>query len=98
GIAAFTGGVSALRNVVGTPGNDHITARSLGSTITANGGTDVLQGGAGIDVFLIAAGQNAATTVDGGGGSNTLIGPNATNTWNVTGANAGTLNGVGFSN
>jgi Ca2+-binding RTX toxin-like protein len=34
-----------------------------------------------------------ALSIDGGGGSNTLQGPDAANTWQVSGANAGTLDG-----
>jgi hypothetical protein len=38
------------------------------------------------------------TVIFGGSGTNTLIGPNSTNTWSITGAHAGSLNGtVGFS-
>jgi hypothetical protein len=39
-----------------------------------------------------------AVTLTGGSGSNTLVGPNSTNTWDITGTNAGTLDGsVTFS-
>lgn len=37
------------------------------------------------------------TDLLGGKGTNTLIGPNTTNTWDITGADAGTLDGLGFS-
>ena len=37
-------------------------------------------------------------TVDGGGGTNTLISVVQENVWNITGPNAGTLNGSSFSN
>jgi hypothetical protein len=38
------------------------------------------------------------TDILGGSGTNTLIGPNTTNTWDITGADAGRLDGtVGFS-
>jgi hypothetical protein len=36
--------------------------------------------------------------IDGQGGSNTLVGPNVPNTWNVTGPNAGNVAGFSFSN
>jgi hypothetical protein len=32
--------------------------------------------------------------LDGSGGTNTLVGPNTTNTWAITGTNAGTLDGT----
>jgi hypothetical protein len=39
------------------------------------------------------------TAILGGSGTNTLIGPNTTNTWTITGADAGNLDGkVGFTN
>src|SRR5205823_11973804 len=34
------------------------------------------------------------TNIDAGAGADTLVGPNATNTWNITGANAGNIVGV----
>ena len=33
-------------------------------------------------------------TIAGGAGTNTLVGPNSANTWDITGMNAGTLNGA----
>ncbi len=56
-----------------------------GSVVTANGG-------AGDDTFNLTGGS--VTSVDGGTGNNTLTGPNAANSWNVTGANSGNLNGT----
>jgi len=35
-----------------------------------------------------------AVTINGGGGSNSLQGPDTTNDWQVTGLDAGTLNGI----
>jgi hypothetical protein len=38
-------------------------------------------------------------TFDGGGGSDTLVGPNTTNSWNISGTNSGTLDSnVSFTN
>jgi hypothetical protein len=37
---------------------------------------------------------STAVTLTGGSGSNTLVGPNTTNTWDITGTNAGTLDGT----
>src|SRR5262249_43225266 len=44
------------------------------------------------DLFRVHDLTNApALTIDGGNGSNTLQGPDAANTWQITGPNAGTL-------
>jgi hypothetical protein len=51
--------------------------------------------GAGADVFRVHDLTNApALTLDGGGGTNTLQGPNNANTWQITGASSGTLDGI----
>ena len=44
-----------------------------------------------------ATGGSASVAVTGGGGNDTLVGPNATNTWNITGTNAGNVAGVAFT-
>src|SRR5262249_24111751 len=49
-----------------------------------------LSGAAGNDTFIAHAG--AAAFIDGGSGTNTLIGPDQTNTWALTDVNLGTLN------
>src|SRR5205807_2446594 len=38
-----------------------------------------------------------ASIIGGGSTNNTLIGPNTTNTWNVTSNNSGTVNGIALS-
>jgi Ca2+-binding RTX toxin-like protein len=56
-------------------------------------------GGSGNDTFTVASALSATgITIDGGGGNNTLIGPDAPNTWTITGANRGTLGSIGFAN
>jgi Ca2+-binding RTX toxin-like protein len=79
-------------------------------TVNGNGGVDVmivqssnttltLNGGAGADTIFVQVGVGTLT-VDGGADSDTLVGPNhlSSNTWDITGNDAGTLNGwVGFS-
>jgi hypothetical protein len=40
----------------------------------------------------------AATTFNGGSGANTLVGPNITTTWTISGANSGKVFGLAFSN
>ncbi len=59
-----------------------------------------LVGGSLADIFNLAEGGSIAGLIDGGAGSNTLQRSNTTgtNTWILTTANAGTLNGGSFSN
>src|SRR5262249_43922435 len=58
-----------------------------------------LLGGVAQDVFAMAPTGSLTGTLDGGGGTNTLLGPNLNNIWNVTGSNAGKLNAsVNFKN
>jgi hypothetical protein len=57
-------------------------------------------GSAGNDTFTLTGSPAVGPiTLNGEGGTNTLVGPNAATTWNVTGANAGNLTGgFNFSN
>jgi streptogramin lyase len=60
-----------------------------------------LKAGAGNDAFNVRTLPPSSTTValDGGGGANTLQGPNQTNTWQISGANAGRLDAnIQFAN
>jgi hypothetical protein len=56
-----------------------------------------LQAGSFGDVFLLTDGVVISGTLNGGPGSDTLSGTTSTTTWDVTGGNAGTLNGIPFS-
>jgi hypothetical protein len=58
-----------------------------------------LKAGGGNDAVSVSSAPPAGTavTLDGGGGSNTLVGPNITNTWTVSAPNAGSLDGIGFT-
>ena len=51
--------------------------------------------GAGNDTFTFAdtGAATQAVTVNGGGGTNSLVGSNLNNTWNLTGYGSGTLQG-----
>ncbi|MBE9128263.1 filamentous hemagglutinin N-terminal domain-containing protein, partial [Coleofasciculus sp. LEGE 07081] len=55
-----------------------------------------LTGGELEDTFRFSNG-GSVSNIDGGIGSNTLIGDNTSNTWEITANNTGTLNGVIFS-
>jgi hypothetical protein len=58
-----------------------------------------IQGGAGNDTFQIRSQPAAVATVSlKGGGTNTLVGPNANETWTIAGLNAGSVGGVSCSN
>ena len=98
GTATGTGGVVNIQNVTGSPANDSIKGNSASNVIAAGGGNDKLSGGpGGNDTFILAATQGASTTVTGAGTGDTLQGANIANTWNVTGANAGNVNGIAFT-
>jgi hypothetical protein len=76
--------------------------------ITRSGGVSItygtmislgIQAGTGNDSMTVNAAPTITTTVDLGGGTNTLQGPNATNTWTIGSANHGTLGtNLTFSN
>ncbi|HEX4997070.1 MAG TPA: LEPR-XLL domain-containing protein, partial [Terriglobia bacterium] len=55
-----------------------------------------LVGGAGNDVFVFFVAARLSGFISGGGAADTLIGANQHNTWIVSSANAGTLNGIAF--
>jgi hypothetical protein len=46
------------------------------------------------DTIFVIGSPPLATTIDAGGGTDTLEGPNKANTWQITGTNAVTLNGI----
>ncbi|MFO0819770.1 MAG: hypothetical protein U1A77_17610 [Pirellulales bacterium] len=98
----------------GTSGNDSIVGDDDGNTFVVTGtdsGTlsgktsgwsniDNLTGGAGTDTFTINSGATLSGNINGAGGNDSLIQVDGANTWNVTGANAGTVTDLGgsFSN
>jgi len=64
----------------------------------APGSTGTVHAGSGGNTFTVAnQPQGFNMNVDGGTGTNTLVGPNTSNTWNVTGHNSGTLGSVSFA-
>jgi photosystem II stability/assembly factor-like uncharacterized protein len=72
--------------------------RASAFRLTDNGvGTLNVNGSQGGDSFDLSAGTSAtAVMLQGGGGSNTLVGANAGNSWEVTGADTGTLSGPAY--
>ena len=102
---AVARGVSNILNVVGSPYNDTLTGNNSNNTLTGDGGSDTLKaGGSGNHTFVLSTGQFSTTVVTGGTGNDTLLDANTnpnsslTNTWNITGANAGKVNGITFTN
>jgi hypothetical protein len=97
GTATGAASIAHFQDVTGSRYNDHLTGGAAACVLAGNGGTDVLVGGTGDATFVMAATQGAGTTVTGGAGVNTLDGANIANTWALTGANAGNLNGIAFT-
>ena len=60
------------------------------------GGIENLTGRGAADTFNVRAGGSISGQIDGGTGVDTLSGPDAANTWSLTGTGAGTLNGTAF--
>jgi hypothetical protein len=59
-----------------------------------------IKGGTGNDTSQVPSqpAAGAALSLNGNGGIDTLVGPNANETWDITGANAGTVAGITFAN
>jgi len=96
GTAPGAARVINIHTVIGSPFNDSLTGNLHADTIlNGNGGIDKLQGGGnGRETYVLAATQKAGTVVTGGTGTDTLVGPNLNNTWSLTGANAGSVDGI----
>ena len=76
------------------------TFQRTGSASITYGGLSSLSvnGGHGADRYIIGGtSAGVATTINGGAGINTLVGPDVASTWNITGANAGTVGNVTFA-
>src|SRR5208337_2273573 len=76
------------------------TFQRTGSASITYGGLSSLSvnGGHGADKYIIGGtSTGVATTINGGAGINTLVGPDVASTWNITGANAGTVGTVTFA-
>ena len=106
GTTAFTG----IQNLIGGSGADTFafaTGGALSGTIDGGGGSNTLDFSArstAVTVTLVASGANKSTATGGwtniatviGSAASTdaLVGANTTNVWDLTAANAGTLNGT----
>jgi Ca2+-binding RTX toxin-like protein len=85
----FEPGVTGLTIEGGSGGN----AFTFAGTIS---GTTTLDSGSGNDTVTVQ-GTGGPLLVRGGTGTNTLIGPNAVNTWKILGANYGSVAGITFT-
>jgi hypothetical protein len=54
----------------------------------------VVRGGTGGNTFSVSGTTSLAVSLDGGAGNNTLVGPDSANAWDITGTDAGTLDGA----
>jgi hypothetical protein len=84
---AIVGGLGALVHITGTNSGD-VTSPSVVSFTNVQH----LKGGTGNETFQFSV-AGSVSSIDGGGGNDTIVGANQTNTWNITGANAGNLTG-----
>jgi hypothetical protein len=88
-------------NLTGGSGNDSFVFHNGGSVtgnINGGGGSNTVNDFPVATAVVVNLGSlSAITTVFGGQSfSNTLVGANTTSTWNITGTNSGTVNGITF--
>jgi Ca2+-binding RTX toxin-like protein len=69
GLTIAAGSLRSVEHVIGTDGDDNITASAHGSTLDGAGGNDTLNGSSRADVFIGSAGDDVVT---GNGGNDTL--------------------------
>jgi filamentous hemagglutinin family protein len=96
-IESVTGG-SSSDTLSGTAGSDSFTLTAPNAG-TVNGISfaqfEILNGQAGNDSFVLTGGS--VTTILGGANLDSLAADNVSNTWNITGPDRGTINGIAFS-
>ncbi|NEP13893.1 MAG: CHAT domain-containing protein [Symploca sp. SIO2C1] len=96
GIEQIIGTTAADSTLIGAniPNNWQITNLNEGILNGTLNFTDfnTLRGGTSTDTFILDGGS--VTNINGGGGSNTIVGENTLNTWNLTGLNSGNVNGT----
>jgi hypothetical protein len=100
--------IAGVESAIGGTGSDTLAGPNTGATWNVTGpdagsvagvtfsGFENLAGGFGADVFAFDGGS-VATASGGWGSADTLIGPDADTTWEVTGPYAGSVAGVAFS-
>jgi hypothetical protein len=85
--------------IYGGPGTDAVVVNGTAASDAFAVGTGTVseqaaQGTAQSTLFNVGLNAIASLTLKGSGGSDSLTGPDTTNTWDLTAANAGTLNGT----
>jgi hypothetical protein len=90
--AAWTLSGSAVVRIRTTPTQRFVTQVYFGDFNSV-----AINAGGGSDTFTMANPATSPIAFDGGGGSDKLVGPNATNTWSITGANGGAAGSFRFS-
>jgi hypothetical protein len=100
---------SNMESAIGGTGTDTLLGPNLANTWTitsTNAGTfstlsfsgmENLTGGPSTDTFNLSSGAGLTGTVSGGAGADTINGAATTNTWTLTAANAGNVNGTLFN-
>ena len=107
--ATGTGGIAQILSVLGSAGADTLIGPGAATTWQVTGanagvvgavsfsGIEHLTGGAAQDTFVLADTGSVSGALAGGLGEDVLIGPDAASTWDITGADAGQVNGSAFS-
>src|SRR5437867_1264561 len=99
GIGAVVGG-SGVDTLVG-PASSNMWTISETDTGAVNfvafRSIENLVGGAESDIFIFEPAAKISGQISGGAGDDTVVGPDTPNTWIITDPDAGTLNGVAFS-
>ena len=100
-IGTVNGGTGVTNTLISGEATNNLWTISATNGGTYNDGQGLifsnfadLMGGTGNDSFTLAGGTLSGS-INGGAGINTLMGDNVANTWTVTGANTGTLTGIG---
>jgi hypothetical protein len=95
----MSAGTYANGNTLTFTGFDTLTGGSGvdNFNIDANVAYD-MNGGGGADVFTFSGNKTTTGAINGGNGTDTIQGDDIVNTWNITAASGGDLNGIAFSN
>jgi hypothetical protein len=92
-------GPGSVATLVGGSGANTYAVQSIPSGVAVH-----LNGGSGNDNFVLGTAARGLAdllgplSIDGGGGNNTVLGPDQSVTWALTGSNSGQVGGTRFSN
>ncbi len=96
-----TTGDNDTLEITGRPDNWNISGNDAGNAEGGGGidfaGLENLAGGADADIFTLVSGGSISGLIDGGAGSDTLVGADTINIWDLTGSDAGSLNDQDFT-